>query len=66
MVTSEIVQILIISLAFRQVQETQEKCKYDNEISTVTWLSPRYMKQQVLKFKLEMYVSPLRGPVHTD
>ena len=35
------------------------------QIPTVTWLPPQYAKRQVLKFRLETDVTPLRGPPKT-
>ena len=37
--------------------------KYNSEISTSTWLSPQYAKQQVLKFRLGKYVPPAPPPL---
>lgn len=38
-----------------------ENRKYNGKILTETWLSPQYMKRQVLKFALPTYVTPLEG-----
>ena len=38
-----------------------ENRKTNGKIPTETWLSPQYMKRQVLKFALATYVTPLEG-----
>ena len=38
-----------------------ENPKNNGKIPTETWLSPQYMKQQVLKFALATYVTPQEG-----
>ena len=44
----------------------REKRKYDSKISIATWPPPQYAKEQVLKFRLWTYVTPLRGPISYD
>ena len=41
---------------------TEKKCKYNSKMLTATWLAPQHVKRQVLEFRQETYVTPLRGP----
>ena len=42
---------------------TATEVQINSKIPTATWLPPPYAKQQVLKFRLGTYVTPLRGPL---
>ena len=44
----------------------REKRKDNSKIPTAKWIPPQYAKQQVLKFRLWTYVTPLRGPISYD